>query len=72
MFIFYFLQSGGAENKWGEVARLRLQYDEARKQVSELQNRLVNIEDQIKPGQNESDKDRYVEILVAGVKCRGN
>ena len=55
-----FLQNAGYENRWGEVVRLRLQYDEARKQVSDLQQQLVTLEDEIKPGQNESDKDRLV------------
>ena len=39
---------------------MRLQYDEARRQVSDLQQQLANIEDQMIPGQNESDKDRSV------------
>lgn len=38
--------------------RMRLQYDEARRQVSDLQQQLASIEEQMIPGQNESDKDR--------------
>ena len=38
--------------------RMRLQYDEAKKQVESLQKELINIDDQMVPGQNESDKDR--------------
>ena len=45
---------------WGEMVRLRLRYDEAKKQVSTLQEQLAKIEDQMIPGQNESDKDRSV------------
>ena len=45
-------------NQWGEMVRLRLRYDEARRQVTKLQQQLANIEDQMIPGQTESDKDR--------------
>jgi hypothetical protein len=38
---------------------MRLQYDEAKKQVRNLQEQLAKIEEQMVPGQPESDKDRY-------------
>lgn len=41
-----------------EITRLRLQYDEAKRKLSNLKYKLANIEDQMIPGQNESDKDR--------------
>nr|XP_022328024.1 protein WWC2-like isoform X2 [Crassostrea virginica] len=43
-----------------EITRLRLQYDEAKRRLSNLKYRLANIEDQMIPGQNESDKDRLM------------
>ena len=46
------------DHRWGEIVRMRLQYDEARKQVSQMQEELAAIESQIIPGQNESDKER--------------
>ena len=45
-------------NKWAEVARMRLKYNEAIQQVTSLQQQLADVEDQISPAQNESDKDR--------------
>ena len=45
---------------------MRLQYDEAKKQVDSLQQELIQIDDQMVPGQNESDKDRYSNVC-AGV-----
>ena len=47
------------------MVRLRLRYDEACQQVTKLQEQLACIEDQIIPGQNESDKDRYDFYLHA-------
>lgn len=41
-----------------EVARLRLQYEEARKLVQTIQHQLADVEDRLQPGQAESDKDR--------------
>lgn len=43
-----------------EITRLRLQYDEAKRKLSNLKYKLANIEDQMIPGQNESDKDRLM------------
>ncbi|GAB6023956.1 hypothetical protein CHUAL_008686 [Chamberlinius hualienensis] len=45
-----------------EMARMRLQYDEARKQVQLIQQRLADLEDKVEPGQTESDKDRLLLI----------
>ena len=58
------LQCGGSDQQWGEVLRIRLQYDDARKQVSDLQQQLGSIEEQMIPGQNDSDKDRSVDIVT--------
>ena len=52
------VQSASPERRWGEIVRMRLQYDEAKKQVDSLQQELIQIDDQMVPGQNESDKDR--------------
>ena len=57
--IGFIFQSAAYQAQWGEMVRLRLRYDEARKQVTRLQEQLAKIEDQMIPGQNESDKDRY-------------
>lgn len=51
-------------NQWGEMVRLRLRYDEARRQVTQLQQQLARIEDQMVPGQSESDKDRWGDAPV--------
>ena len=37
---------------------MRLKYHEATQDVSVLQQKLADVEDQISPAQNESDKDR--------------
>ena len=44
------------------MARLRLQYDESRKNVLEIQQQLAVLEERISPGQLESDKDRLLLI----------
>jgi len=54
----YFPQYAAHDHRWGEIVRMRLQYDEARKQVSQMQEELAAIENQMIPGQNESDKER--------------
>ncbi|CAL1271094.1 unnamed protein product [Larinioides sclopetarius] len=41
-----------------EMARMRLQYDEARKEVHRIQQDLTDLEEKMSPGQSESDKDR--------------
>jgi len=43
---------------------MRLQYDEAKKQVRNLQEQLAEIEEKMVPGQPESDKDRLVFLSV--------
>lgn len=46
------------------MVRMRLRYDEARTQVTNLQEQLARIEDQMIPGQTESDKDRLVYMYI--------
>ncbi|PSN40195.1 hypothetical protein C0J52_12889 [Blattella germanica] len=41
-----------------EMARMRLQYDEARKRIQIVQQQLADLEEKVTPGQAESDKDR--------------
>ncbi|XP_060806229.1 protein kibra isoform X2 [Amyelois transitella] len=43
-----------------EMARVRLQYDEARKRIQKIQQQLADLEDKVQPGQAESDKDRLL------------
>lgn len=43
-----------------EMARMRLQYDEARKRIQMIQQQLADLEEKVTPGQAESDKDRYI------------
>ena len=45
-----------------ELARLRLQYDESRRNVEEIQQQLAALEERISPGQLESDQDRLLLI----------
>ncbi|CAL1271093.1 unnamed protein product [Larinioides sclopetarius] len=45
-----------------EMARMRLQYDEARKEVHRIQQDLTDLEEKMSPGQSESDKDRLLLI----------
>lgn len=45
---------------YAEKTRMRLQYDEARRKLSNLKVRLANIEDQMIPGQSQCDKDRLL------------
>ncbi|XP_035680896.1 protein KIBRA-like isoform X1 [Branchiostoma floridae] len=53
-------QSLGA--KLAERARLRLQYDEAKRRVARLQTDLAEIDDQVLPGVADCDKDRLLLI----------
>ncbi|XP_062572107.1 protein WWC2-like isoform X1 [Saccostrea cucullata] len=53
-------QGPGSNRYITEITRLRLQYDEAKRRLSNLKHKLANIEDQMIPGQNESDKDRLM------------
>lgn len=41
------------------MARMRLEYDEARKRIQFIQGQLADLEEKVTPGQAESDKDRY-------------
>lgn len=43
-----------------EMARLRLQYDESRKDVQQIQRRLSELEESVEPGEVESDRDRLL------------
>lgn len=55
-------QPAAAERHLGEIVRMQLQYDEAFKQVSHLQQQLANIEELMDPTQTEFDKDRMLLI----------
>ncbi|XP_012149560.2 WW and C2 domain containing protein kibra isoform X3 [Megachile rotundata] len=43
-----------------EMARMRLQYDEARKRIQHIQQQLADLEEKVTPGQTESDKDKLL------------
>ncbi|KAF5304566.1 hypothetical protein FQA39_LY09617 [Lamprigera yunnana] len=43
-----------------EMAKMRLEYDEARKSVQTIQQKLADLEEKMQPGQVESDKDRLL------------
>lgn len=43
-----------------EMAKMRLEYDEARKRVQSIQQKLADLEEKVQPGQLESDKDRLL------------
>ncbi|XP_012274634.1 protein kibra [Orussus abietinus] len=43
-----------------EMARMRLQYDEARKRIQQIQQQLADLEEKVMPGQTESDKDKLL------------
>lgn len=43
-----------------EMARMRLEYDEARKTIQQIQQRLADMEEKVMPGQTESDKDKLL------------
>ncbi|KAK9497147.1 hypothetical protein O3M35_004519 [Rhynocoris fuscipes] len=42
------------------MARMRLEYDEARKKIQCIQHQLADLEEKVTPGQVESDKDRLL------------
>jgi protein KIBRA len=48
------------QTRLAEMARVRLQYDEARKRIQQIQQQLADLEDKVQPGQAESDKDRLL------------
>ncbi|OWF46020.1 protein KIBRA-like isoform X2 [Mizuhopecten yessoensis] len=50
----------GSSSYIQEITRLRLQYQESRSRLLDLKHKLANVEDQMVPGQNESDKDRLM------------
>lgn len=43
-----------------EMAKLRMRYDEWRKRVKDIQEKLANLEERIRPGELESDQDRLL------------
>lgn len=43
-----------------EMAKLRMKYDEWRKKVKDIQEKLANLEERIRPGELESDQDRLL------------
>lgn len=43
-----------------EMAKLRLRYDEWRKRVKQIQERLAGLEERIQPGEVESDQERLL------------
>ncbi|XP_048526075.1 protein kibra isoform X1 [Dendroctonus ponderosae] len=43
-----------------EMAKMRLEYDEARKRIQTIQQKLADLEEKVQPGQAESDKDRLL------------
>lgn len=45
-------------NRLAELARMRLEYDAARKKIQNIQQRLADLEEKVTPGQAESDRDR--------------
>lgn len=45
-----------------EVARTRLSYDEARREMQRIQRELADLEDRLSPGQAESDQDRLLLV----------
>jgi len=50
----------GMGTRLAEMARMRLEYDEARKRVQATQQQLADLEESVAPGQAESDKDRLL------------
>lgn len=57
-----------------EMARMRLQYDEARKRIQNIQQQLADLEERVMPGEEESDKDRLLlfqekEQLLRELRC---
>ncbi|KAL1509063.1 hypothetical protein ABEB36_003862 [Hypothenemus hampei] len=43
-----------------EMAKMRLEYDEARKRIQSIQQKLADLEEKVQPGQVDSDKDRLL------------
>lgn len=43
-----------------EMAKLRMKYDEYRKKVKDIQEKLASLEERIRPGELESDQDRLL------------
>jgi len=43
-----------------DMARMRLEYDEARKRIQTIQKQLSDLEEKVSPGQAESDQDRLL------------
>ncbi|XP_034952676.1 protein kibra [Chelonus insularis] len=51
---------GSIGTRLAEMARMRLQYDEARKRIQHIQQQLADLEEKVTPGQSESDKDKLL------------
>ncbi|XP_014298495.2 protein kibra isoform X1 [Microplitis demolitor] len=51
---------GSIGTRLAEMARMRLEYDEARKRVQHIQQQLADLEEKVTPGQTESDKDKLL------------
>ncbi|KAK7604923.1 hypothetical protein V9T40_006109 [Parthenolecanium corni] len=47
-------------NRLAELARMRLEYDAARKKIQNIQQQLADLEEKVTPGQAESDRDRLL------------
>lgn len=57
------LQFFPADKRVARMARLRLQYDEARKRRTDLQKKLAQIHDsEPQTCANDNDRDRYVYL----------
>jgi len=57
MFIYF-----QCNNPWSEMVRLKLSYNEACNEVTQLQIALADVEGQTIPGHMTSDKDRSVNM----------
>ncbi|KAK0082818.1 hypothetical protein PV325_009790 [Microctonus aethiopoides] len=51
---------GSIGTRLAEMARMRLEYDEARKRIQHIQQQLADLEEKVTPGQTESDKDKLL------------
>ena len=61
VFIFCFKVGLRGGNYIAEITRVSLKYDESKMKLSDLKHKLAKVEEQMIPGQNEMDKDRYVK-----------
>ena len=62
-FYLQYFQYGLTSSRYlAEITRLRLHYDDTKKKINNLKHLLADLEDDTIPGQNESDKDRYITV----------